>query len=169
MMHVQLDSYKTHEFNFEHFRKNMRMRGGVAMVLPICCINTFYEKTIKTHFLNKNFDLKHPLFKTCPDIESLYTQGDFEFLSEISICFRSKPISFVNTRHVWEIIMSFGTNVPDWSKLEKGFFFGFWKTGPWIGFKFKEGLGQNNSGGGGLAEPNEHDSGYLNTGMSLPN
>ena len=111
------------------------MMERVEIIFFLCYFNQIHTKTINTYFLNKHFDTKQPLCKTCPDIECLYTQGDFEFPTELSICFRSKPLSYVNTRHVWGIIMSFGTIAPDWIKLEEGFFFGVWKTGPWIGFK----------------------------------
>ena len=102
-------------------------------ILAFSLVGEIYGRNINTYFLNKNFDFKNPLCKTCPDIECLYTEGDFDFPTELTICFRSKPVSYVDTWHVGGIVMSFGAMASDWSKLEEGIYFGVWKTGPWLG------------------------------------
>ena len=120
-----------------------------AMLIS-CLLGQIYARQINTYFLNKNYDFKNPLCKTCPDIECLYTEGSFDFPQEMSICFRSRPVSYVDTWHVGGLVMSFGTMASNWAKLEEGFYYGVWKTGPWIGIKL---AGTDNiayvSGGGG--------------------
>ena len=43
-------------------------------------------------------------------------------------------MSYVNTKDMWGVAMSFGTMADDWSTLDEGFMFGVWATGPWVGF-----------------------------------
>ena len=45
-------------------------------------------KDIKTYFLNKNYDFKNPLCQTCPDIECLFTEGNYNFPEQTTICAR---------------------------------------------------------------------------------
>ena len=107
----------------------------LTIILTLLVMEQTHARDIETYFLNKNYDFKNPLCKTCPDIECLYTEGSFDFSSELTICFRSRPVSYVDTWHVGGLVMSFGTMAQDWAKLEEGFYYGVWKTGPWIGIK----------------------------------
>ena len=108
---------------------------GLLLLLPFFFIDQLEARLIKTYFLNKNFNQLNPIDNTNPNIECLYTKGPFYFPKELTICFRTRPISYVNTFHVSLMVVSFGIMRDDWVKLEEGFFFGVWKTGPWLGIK----------------------------------
>ena len=46
------------------------------------------SKLIKTYFINKNFDLKNPICINCPQIECVYSLGNYRIPDVISICAR---------------------------------------------------------------------------------
>ena len=46
------------------------------------------SRLIKTYFINKNFDLKNPICINCPQIECLYSLGNYRIPDDISMCAR---------------------------------------------------------------------------------
>ena len=84
-------------------------------------------KDIQTYFLNKNYDFKNPLCQTCSDIECLFTEGNYNFPEETTICVRwgrrgladnsredifsfsrAKPKSNVDAKEDWSSVFGFG-------------------------------------------------------------
>ena len=87
-------------------------------------LRVVHLKDIKTYFLNKNYDFKNSLCQTCPDIECLFTEGNFNFPEETTICARW-----------WRLAMLF---MPSAHETEQS----LWrsKTFLWRCFYFRENL-----------------------------
>ena len=103
--------------------------------------NLVIGRNIRTFNLNKNFKLNTLVPKESPDIECLVAEGDIPLPPQLSICFRSRPQSHVYHERLgwnWRTILSLGTMDQSGTKLEQGFLFGHWYSGPWFSFKTKE-------------------------------
>ena len=47
-----------------------------------------FSRLIKTYFLNKDFDMKNPICIDCPQIECVYSLGNYRIPDVISMCAR---------------------------------------------------------------------------------
>ena len=73
------------------FTRNSPFIKMIYVYMYICIsigLRVVHLKDIKTYFLNKNYDFKNSLCQTCPDIECLFTEGNFNFPEETTICAR---------------------------------------------------------------------------------
>ena len=101
--------------------------------------------------MNKKFDLLTPFEQDNPNIECLKATGQFKFPTQISFCYRSKPMSNVNLRHPGSTNLGFGTMLEKDTEMREGFIYGPWDTGLWIGIK--QPIHDNyNFFGGGMGE-----------------
>ena len=60
----------------------------VVCRLKISSSDLCNSRLIKTYFINKNFDLKNPICISCPQIECLYSLGNYRIPDDISMCAR---------------------------------------------------------------------------------
>ena len=91
---------------------------------------------IKTYFMNKNWNGREPLPYGSPDhIECLQAEEQFSLPSEISVCFRAKPMSWVHPRFPFAALVGFGTKQDGDEEMREGILLGIWRTGTWIGIK----------------------------------
>ena len=91
---------------------------------------------IKTYFMNKNWDGLEPLPYDSPDdIECLQEEGQFSLPTEITVCFRAKPMSWVHPRFPFAAIVGFGTKLDGDEEMREGIVLGVWRSGTWIGIK----------------------------------
>ena len=51
-------------------------------------LESIHMKSITTYYLNKNFDFRTPLCTTCPDVECVFTKGNFNIPENITFCAR---------------------------------------------------------------------------------
>ena len=110
----------------------------LVYIIIVILIKGAMAKDIDTYFINKNFPLETTLPKNNPDIECLMTEGNFAFPTEITMCFRSKPLVYVHharTGFSWRTVLTFGTMEANGTKMEEGILFGVYYGGPWVGLK----------------------------------
>jgi hypothetical protein len=110
----------------------------LMLVLLLLLATPGWTADIDTYFINKNFHLETTLPNDSPDIECLLTEGQFPFPTEITMCFRSKPmvyIHFARTGFNWRTVLMFGTMEANGTKMEEGILFGIYYGGPWVGLK----------------------------------
>ena len=127
------------------------MTFHICILFLIVSKDLAMAREIKTYFLNKAFALLKPFEQDKPDIECLKAEGQFTFPSEISFCFRSKPMSNVNLRHPGSFTLGFGTLLENDIEMREGFIYGPWDTGVWMGVK-QPVHDSYNFFGGGLGE-----------------
>ena len=113
------------------YMNKVSMMMGLLLLLATAAS----AQDITTYFLNKNFDQKSPLVFLNPGIECLEARGQFAFPEETTFCFRSRPVSYVNTRNTWSFVLAFGTRLENDTEIREGFLFGVYETGPWLGVK----------------------------------
>ena len=97
-------------------------------------------ETISTYFLNAKFSLLSPLpYEKPADLECLKTTGQFVLpRGQISMCFRSRPMSMVHPRHAGVTWLGLGTMEQEDVEMAEGFLYGLYETGPWIGVKRRD-------------------------------
>ena len=103
-------------------------------------ISDVRSEEIKAFFLHSSYDYRNPLCTSCPDIECVHTEKA-EILSrptDITICYRSMPMTYQSMTNFWSTVFSFGSINDDFTDLEEGYLFGVWETGPWLGYKGSE-------------------------------
>ena len=64
------------------------------------------------------------------------TEGQFAFPTEITLCFRSRPLVYIHharTGFSWRTVLTFGRMKG--TKFEEGILFGVYYGGPWVGLK----------------------------------
>ena len=117
------------------------------------CLNIIFfsgikSKQIKTYFLNKKFDYKNVLCHTCPDIECLQSERNYDVPDNITICTRWKPLSYQNIRSFWNLALGIGNlNIYD-GTIDDGIMYGVWESGPWLGLKMPGNSAMGWVGGG---------------------
>ena len=120
-------------------------------ILVLCGCSIATSTDIKTYFLNKNYDGLEPIpYEPPTRIECLHADGPFPFPTEISMCFRMKPMSWVNPRDTWSISLGFGTKQEQEIEMTEGILFAVYATGPWIGIKQASSVTYAWIGGGGM-------------------
>ena len=110
----------------------------MVFCLILISLHLMVVENIRTFNLNKNFNLNTLVPKDSPDIQCLVAAGDIPIPQQLSICFRSRPRSHVHHERLrwnWRTILSLGTMDASGTKLEQGFLFGHWYSGPWFSFK----------------------------------
>ena len=110
----------------------------MVLWLIVIFLHPVVGKNIRTFNLNKNFNMDTLVPKENPDIECLVAAGDIQIPQQLSICFRSRPQRHVHHERLgwnWRTILSLGTMDTSGKKLEQGFLFGHWYSGPWFSFK----------------------------------
>ena len=129
------------------------------LVLFGCSIAT--STKIITYFLNKKYDGLEPIpYEPPTRIECLHADGPFPFPTEISMCFRMKPMSWINPRNIWSTSVGFGTKQEKEIEMTEGILFAVYATGPWIGIKQASSGNIVWIGGGGM----DHDY-YFQVGI----
>ena len=118
----------------------MMMMGLLGSSLALACVFFFLPtangQDIETYFVNKNFHLETTIPNESPDIECPVTEGQFPFPTEITLCFRSRPLVYIHharTGFSWRTVITFGRMVG--TKFEEGILFGVYYGGPWVGLK----------------------------------
>ena len=93
---------------------------------------------IRTYHLNKKFHMETLIPNDNPEIECLVAKGDIPIPPQLSICFRSNPMSHVHNERKgwnWRSVLSIGTMDANGTKFERGLLFGIWWSGPWFSIK----------------------------------
>ena len=72
------------------------------LILLMSCLGLGNGKMIQTYFLNKHYDFLEPMCNSCPEIECLLTEKDYEIPNDFTICVRYS-VMFMNRYHLMTI------------------------------------------------------------------
>ena len=92
---------------------------------------------LKVYHFNKNLKINRMNKIEGVQADCLYYGGKFKLPLSLTSCYRWSAFQYTTIHRVL-FTMQIGIINSDFSDLEQGFLFGYWDTGPWLGYRLKD-------------------------------